>query len=181
MATLGGGQYAPDTSFPTCRASGLCSHSPGPGLPGLGPRGRRGRGPGRRLGFRQPGPRGLRAPQPWAGWDAKAPRGAQLSPSWSSGRGGPRGLLLVRDSSCCPRVPRFGVSVYRNWGCLGPPDLGAFRAGSSCFEVWSCIDQDLEKGGPAMPDRKGHCVLGLGGPRLKKGSLRGTVKTSLVF
>lgn len=87
MATLGRGQCAPNTSFPTWRARDLGGHSPGPGLPGLGPRGRRGRGPGRRLGFRQPGPGGLRAPQPWAGM-RRAPRGAQSPGSWSF-EGGP--------------------------------------------------------------------------------------------
>jgi hypothetical protein len=34
---------------------------------------------------------------------------------------GSRGFLLVRGISCCSRVPRFGVSVYRSWGRAGVP------------------------------------------------------------
>lgn len=58
------------------------------------------------------------------GWDAKgAARGsvARVLELW----GDPRGLLLVRGSSCYPRVPRFGDSVYQNWGESRTPDLGA--------------------------------------------------------
>lgn len=54
----------------------------------------------------------------------KGPRGLSrpvLELSW-----GPRSLLLVRDSSCCPRVPRFGVSVRPESGDLRPLILGAF-------------------------------------------------------
>lgn len=66
---------------------------------------------------------GLRAPQPWAGM-RRAPRG--LGRPGPGALGGPRGLLLVRGSSRCPRFPRFGVPVYRNWGVQEPAELGAF-------------------------------------------------------
>lgn len=63
MATLGRGSAHPILPSPPAGMQGprgplTCRPTPGPGLPGLGPRGRRGRGPGRRLGLDQPGPGG---------------------------------------------------------------------------------------------------------------------------
>lgn len=87
------------TSFPTCRALGtsVATHlppSPGSRLPGLGPRGRRGRGSGRRVGPRQPGPRGAQGTTTTISRDAEGvARGsvAQVPGLWVA-----RGFSLAR-------------------------------------------------------------------------------------
>lgn len=73
-----------------------CRPSPGSHLPGLGPRGRRGRGSGRRVGLRQPGPRGAQGTTTTISRDAEGvARGsvAQVPGLW-----GARGFSLARGS-----------------------------------------------------------------------------------
>jgi hypothetical protein len=143
------GERALWTSFPTCRTLGTsvpltCRPSPGSHLPGLGPRGRRGRGPGRRVDLRLPGPRGAQGTTTTMSRDAEGvARGlvARVPRLW-----GARGFSLARGSCC----PRFGVPVCRSSG-LGRLAPQAWV--SLCLEVCGCSKQIL--GGPGWI---GRCV-----------------------
>lgn len=120
MATLGRGRCTPNTSFPTCRARDLGGHSPaaphlGPAYLGWGRGDAAAGGLGAVSVFVVSPARGAQGATTM-GWDEKGAARGSVAPVLELRGGGPRGLLLVRDSSCCPRVPRFGVSVSRNRG-----------------------------------------------------------------
>lgn len=126
-----------------------CRPSPGSRLPGLGPRGSRGRGSGRRVDLRQPGPRGAQGTTTTMSRDAEGvTRGsvARVPGLWDA-----RGFLLARGSDLAvlgfgaPRVPeQQGGLPPRSWVAL-------------CLEVCGCSKQIL--GGPG---RSGLRALGPG-------------------